>query len=668
MYLRTKVMTDGTNNSIVHKTHPDFENMTAVFVDAKADEGKTLSPDCAAEITVGDLSGVSRYLADYRYSLFWCRPFFGKDFKDVPAETQTILMEKTDGTYEILLATTGDKYKCTFLGDKWGLRARVYSAFEGLTECNTLAFVRGTGTNPYELLHRAYGFAVKMLGDKIKMREDRPYPEIFEYLGWCTCDAFYVKVSEDKILAKCEEFKQKDIPVKWTIIDDMYADIKEFDGKDWSTRAEMMKLIHTGRLYSYNASPVRFPSGLKHCIDEIKKYGMEVGVWHPATAYWKGANPDGEVMKEHPDVFIQRNGYYVPGTTQEQMEEFYDSFHKVIKEAGAHFLKIDNQSCYDTWYRGAAPVGEFASNMHKTLEKSVFEKFDGRLINCMCMSAENMWNRPRTAIARCSNDFLPENRDWFTNHITQCAYNCLTQGQLMWCDWDMWWTDDSQGIKNSVVRAVSGGPIYVSDTAKRSNAPVLKPLCLYDGRILRCDVPGVPTADCLTMNPEEATDAFKIFSNTGDTYYVAAFDINKDNKSAKVKVCLDDFFVQPKSDKYVVKEHFSGLRTLFCECCDYTYESVLKNQDDFRLYTLAPVVDGFAYLGLCEKFIGGITAENVTADGFTLREKGEFEFYSEKAVKKVTVDGKLAIVARNGNFYKVKVSAEKRAAEVKIEY
>ena len=170
------------------------------------------------------------------------------------------------------------------------------------------------------------------------------------------------------------------------------------------------------------------------------------------------------------------------------------------------------------------------------------------------------------------------------------------------------------------------------------------------------------------MNPEEATDAFKIFSNTGDTYYGAAFDINKDNKSAKVKVCLDDFFVQPKSDKYVVQEHFSGLRTLVCKCCDYTYESVLKNQDDFRLYTLAPVVDGFAYLGLCEKFIGGITAENITANGFTLREKGEFEFYSEKAVKKVTVDGKLAIVARNGNFYKVKVVPEKRAAEVKIEY
>ena len=140
------------------------------------------------------------------------------------------------------------------------------------------------------------------------------------------------------------------------------------------------------------------------------------------------------------------------------------------------------------------------------------------------------------------------------------------------------------------------------------------------------------------------------------------------NKKANVKICLDDFFAKPVADKYVLKEHFSGLRTLVCKCCDYTYSSVLANQDDFRLYTLAPVVDGFCYLGLCGKFIGGITAEDITKDGFTLREKGEFEFYSEKPVSKVLVEGKIAIVAKNGNFYKVKVADEKKTAKVEILY
>lgn len=119
MNLTAKIISDGTNICTVEKTCDGFENMTAVFVDAKTDEGKFFSADCAVELTVGDISGVKRYLADYRYSPFWCRPFFGKELRDVPAETQTLLFEKNDGTYEILLATCGEEYKCTFLGDKW---------------------------------------------------------------------------------------------------------------------------------------------------------------------------------------------------------------------------------------------------------------------------------------------------------------------------------------------------------------------------------------------------------------------------------------------------------------------------------------------------------------------------------------------------------------------
>lgn len=668
MYVQTKIITDGTRINTVEKTHPDFDNMTAVFVDAKAEEGRYFSAECAAEITIGDLYAINDYFANFRYSLFWCKPFFGTDIKDVPAETQSILFRKNDGTYEVLVAVAGDKYKCTFLGDKWGLHAKVYSWYDKLSECKTLAFVRGTGTNPYELLHRAFAFAVKMLGDKIKMREDRPYPEIFEYLGWCTCDAFYVKVSEDRILAKCREFRDKDIPVKWTIIDDMYADIKEFDGKDWNSREEMMKLIHTGRLYSFNASPVRFPNGLKHCIDEIKSFDMQVGVWHPVTAYWKGVNPDGEVMHDHPDAFIQRGQYWFPGVKKEQMAELYEGFHKVISEAGAHFIKVDNQSCVEWWYKGVAPVGEIASNMHDELEKSAYKYFDGRMINCMCMSSENMWNRPKTAIARCSNDFQPENRPWFTNHITQCAYNCLTQGQLMWCDWDMWWTDDGQAIKNSVLRAISGGPIYISDTADRSRRDVLMSLCLYNGKILRTDIPAVPSVDCIFKDPTVSDAPFKVWSKAGDAYYIACFNITSDNKKTEgpVGICDVDIADSDKYEKYFVVEQFTGKSYIVGK--DEKIDVTLLHNDEFRLFKFIPIKNGFAFAGLSEKFISTLTAKNVRPTSVTLLEGGDFTFYSEIKPKKVFVDGNEAIVIFDGVSYKVKCNEIRNEVSVEIEY
>ena len=77
MNIKAKIITDGTKTNIIENTHPEFENMTAVFVDAEAEEGKFFSADCAAEITVDDINNVKDYFASYRYSLFLCKPFFG---------------------------------------------------------------------------------------------------------------------------------------------------------------------------------------------------------------------------------------------------------------------------------------------------------------------------------------------------------------------------------------------------------------------------------------------------------------------------------------------------------------------------------------------------------------------------------------------------------------
>jgi hypothetical protein len=62
----------------------------------------------------------------------------------------------------------------------------------------------------------------------------------------------------------------------------------------------------------------------------------------------------------------------------------------------------------------------------------------------MGMGSEDMFNRPWSAVSRCSDDFQPEDRAWFIRHILMCSYNGLIQGQYFIGDWDMWWTDDDQ--------------------------------------------------------------------------------------------------------------------------------------------------------------------------------------------------------------------------------
>ena len=347
---------------------------------------------------------------------------------------------------------------------------------------------------------------------------------------------------------------------------------------------------------------------------------------------------------------------------------YFDAYHKHMKECGSVFMKVDNQSTVRQWYKGLAPVGQIARNMHEALEETVFKYFDGALINCMCMGQENVWNRQKTAICRCSGDFMPENNTWFSKHLLQCSYNTFYQGGLYWCDWDMWWTDDSNAYKNALIRAISGGPIYVSDTAERSIASVLAPLAFSDGKILRCDKPGVPTKDCLTVNAKESDKAIKIFNSCGDICYVTAFNLNESGKVVNADINLESMEVTPLCDKYVLTERFTGIHTVITKENNYTYSDTIKNIDDLRLYTLAPAISGFACLGLCDKYIGAKTVKDVTRHGFTLIEKGDCEFYSEATVKKVLVDGKVAVVVKNGNFYKVKINAEAKSAKVAIIY
>ena len=138
--------------------------------------------------------------------------------------------------------------------------------------------------------------------------------------------------------------------------------------------------------------------------------------------------------------------------------------------------------------------------MHGALEGAA-AYFDGAVINCMGMAAENMFSRPQTAVARNSDDFMPKREDGFAEHLLQNAYNTPYQGELYVCDWDMFWTSHEDGLRHSLLRAISGGPIYVSDQIGDTNPDVLKPLVYHNGEILMMDHSAKPTEDCMFSDP-----------------------------------------------------------------------------------------------------------------------------------------------------------------------
>ncbi len=606
-----------------------IDGVTAVFVNGFSRD--VLDSEFGAGIDF-DIE-CSEWMADFRHSDFWCMPAFGESLSDVPNETQGLIYRKSDKSFGVILPVVSEKYKCVLCGNEnGGLTAKLFS-WATLSSCRALAFVTCEGDNPFTLLQKCAETALKLLGNGCRTRTERRYPEIFEYLGWCSWDAMEIRVCEEDLVRKCREFREKDIPVRWAIIDDMWAEVHDFYDAEYKDRPEMFQIMHGSKLFSFKADPKRFPNGLKACIDKMNGFGIKVGMWHPTTGYWMGIDTDGEIYKDLKDNLICcENGKCVHHYSTDKAFAFYNAFHEYLQNSGAEFIKIDNQSgIIPKCYKGMAPVGEIAREYHNAMEASVGMHFDNAMINCMGMASEDMWNRKVSPISRCSDDFLPENSAWFLKHIMQCSYNDLIQGQLYYCDWDMWWTDDGQAEKNSILRAVSGGPIYVSDKLDRSKREILMPLVLSDGKILRCDRPAMPSADCITQNPLSSGKVFKLQNICGECGVIAAFNIDSENKPVSGAVSPSDID-GIEGEEFAVYEHFS--RELKILKKDESFDLKLKDGNDYRLFVVSPIRDGFAVIGRTDKFISPKTVKAIVGREILLAENGEYA---------VVEDGKLIV-------------------------
>ncbi len=563
-------------------------------------------------------------MADVLYIPHWCRPEFFATLAETPEKTQALLWQCADGSYGAILPLCASGFICTLEGRDGELQLKMRTYENTTSECDTAAAVFGHGTDPYRLLADLAREAAVLCGTKL--RGERSYPEVLEYLGWCSWDAMEIWVNEQDLLKKCQEFKDKGLPVRWAILDDMWADV------DWikklppfTDHSVTFPTMHRSRLHDLVADPERFPQGLAHTIAEMKKFGLEIGIWHPVTGYWSGVT-EGSPAHEKLAPYVHKVGdrIYPDLRDADKAYGFFSMWHQFLKDCGATFMKVDNQSFLRLTYTGVMPLGEAARNLHAGLDRSIEEHFDGALINCMGMANEDMFTRPSTAVSRCSGDFQPENRAWFAKHVLQCAYNGLVQGQFFYNDWDMFWTDDTQALRNSVVHAVSGGPIYVSDKLDRTVADVLMPLCLPDGRILRCDEVALPSREWLCDDPTKGERAFGLVNRAGDTVYYAAFDLNEENGAVHGSFTPSDLGLE---GDVVLYEHFSGKCRKLAANESYTFE--LADNDATLLFSLTPYTGEPCVIGLAEKMIAAKTFSR-RGDEIVPRCDGTLVVYSER--------------------------------------
>lgn len=608
----------------------------AVFADVKPSEtgGRPLDPDRGVTI-VTSVSGDFDFCAIRNHSNYWCRPEWGRGTENIPDKTSAVFIKKPDGGYIYAAALCGDICKAVLCGSPEGLVARVFSSVPGLTSCDTqpaCVILEGgpDGPGPLALAKEAAEEISKLL--HIPLRNERQLSPVFDRLGWCSWDAMHIFVNRDELLRKAAEFREKGVPVYYAILDDMWADCTLIDvfPRERECAPDMVPTQHRSMMRRFDGDPKRFPHGMEETVSALKEAGIPcVGIWFPTTGYWFGIDPDGELAAELDGLLTKSNdGRLIVKPEPEAAEKYFRLLCSKAASWGAGLVKIDNQGCH-RFYAGKYPVGSSSAAMQQAIDKAALEYFDGALINCMGMPVECMLHRPSSAVCRCSDDFQPESAAWFSKNILQCSFNGLVQGQFYVNDWDMWWTDDGQAVKNSLCRAISGGPVYISDPLDRTVADVLRPLVLSDGRLLRCDGSATPADDCVMTDPTLG-GLFKIRNTCGECGLVACFDLDREGRPSSGSVSPEDAGLG--SGEYVFYEYFTRACGKLAPGERLTVG--LASPSEIRLFTFIPSGGRTTVpLGRTDMYTGCAAVDLLSEDSVSLAEGGRTGFYSETEIE-----------------------------------
>ena len=583
----------------------------------------TFHPLEAIRLKVKGLGEYSGLCAHYLYNSWWTRPHFDRDLRALPERTQSLLAGKQDGQFTHILTFCDARVKGELKGDADGMVLLASPQKAGLRQVSGVVAMLGFDSDPYELMNQSVTVGRQQLSYPCQSKESRPFPEMFDYLGWCSWDACYLDVSEEAILAKAAEFREKAVPVKWMLVDD-----------GWSEECDR-------RLLSFQENRDKFPSGLKGLKQQLGEvYDIPwLGAWHALTGQWEGIDHQASLPE---DVRTSLESIdelrALPPSDSAGALRFWCSWHSYLSRQGIDFVKVDVQGNLANHYRYRAFPGELSHAIHEALETSVHIHFNGALINCMGMAPEQLWGRPSSLLSRNSDDFFPHQPGNLREHALQNAYNALYHDGFYRGDWDMWWSDHEDARSHALLRVLSGGPVYTSDPCGKTLAEPLMPLVLNDGRVIRCDRQGKPVRRCLFNNPLVGGEVLAIWNSLGDVGVAGLFNLS-DAGQINASVAAADLELVGEASSFVAV--VPGQEACSVVEREQTVSLPLSSAQA-ELVLFYPDQELFC-VGLADKYLPSFAIKSQQQiDGrlvVQLCEGGRIWFYSRTPIQAITVNG-----------------------------
>ena len=608
------------------------------------------------EIPVEDIADIDAFCCSYRKQPFFMDAATGTAVNEIPKETQWLGVRHKNGEYTVYFSMVYDLFRTAFQGKNNWLTITAITGDSNTCGDDICAYYKITGHNFYELVKAA----AKSVSEKmcISLREDKEEPRFVKDFGWCTWDSFYEKVTGDDVIRGLEKFREGGFVPKLLILDD-----------GWQTTSEQEKGRGEWKLWDFCANE-KFEGGLSNTIHKVKEQFdiREFFVWHAVMGYWGGVAPESPNMQkykprlsaaEHPQEIKEVNPKRWEGerfpfgiVDNDKFYDFYNDYHTYLKSEGVDGVKIDVQASIEGHGENKGGRNAMVRAMRSGLNKSVMENFNGNIINCMSCSNNIIYNTGSTNLMRSSDDFFPTVDSSHSKHVYTNAINSIWMRMFTICDWDMFQTSHKFAWYHAAARAISGGPVYVSDRVGEHDFELIKALTKDNREIIKTEVTAVPTVDCLFVNPETCSTTYKIFSKNKHNGVVGVFAFGEGGE-AQVKA---DDIEGMSSEQYAVYSFKTGKA-----CCLNRAEklTVHLGEREFDLVTFAPIHDDFAVIGIKDKLNCGGTVESASRkeSGFEIKVNtgGQLMVYCKGEIKTVLVNGKDAGFNRDNDFIVIEV-------------
>lgn len=608
---------------------------------------------CFQETPLGPLAGLKRFTSGHRHRPFWMKPVFGATEAEVAWETQWLLAELASGQLLLLVPLLDGVTRFSLRGSTDGILVVAETGDPTVTTTGGVALFVSVGDDPYAMVVKAARAVQRQVGAG-RLRAEKAVPEFVEAFGWCTWDAFYREVSAEKVSAGLTSFAAGGVEPRWMILDDGWQSVRT---------------MPTGEERLVSLAPNERFGGDLGSLVRLAKERFRVRqflVWHALMGYWGGL--DEETLADYDPRTVARNfgpgilaidpawnvrpwGATVGVPGAEKIGAFYDDYHRSLAEQGVDGVKVDNQAMLEAVSVGQGGRVALARVFRAALERSTTEHFGGRLINCMSCTMEAAYLAAESTLLRTSDDFYPARPETHGAHVLNNAHTSLWFGEFVLPDWDMFQSTHAAGAFHAAARAVSGGPVYVSDKPGEHNFALLRKLVLSDGTVLRADGPGRPTRDCLFVDPQREEALFKVFNRNGDCGIVGLFNVQyRPERKERAPIAGT---VAPRDVAGLAGEEFVGFahasgRVWRCRR-DETATFELGELES-ELASFAPVENGFAALGLADKFnsTGAIVERRWSGSNecrVRLRDGGVFLGWAERGPVSVSCEG-AAVAAR----------------------